>query len=275
MFDWLKKKKTSKTETGELEEREMPNGVPGSAVPLINNPMVKNLERIDVQIGAVAPAYLGTRYKTVASATGDYRRLSDSIATLLRVRRVGMISAAGEDILSKTEEVNTILGTAAIYNIENRAVLTDGSISDSIKAAEILNFACTEVVLADGCRSTELLDELTESIPVREYFEQKEAVPEKGLSGCAAEVFGNALNDVRTLMIGADGEVRVCGFPIGNALERDLLDILEEYDPYSNPIMAMILQGGPDAVMPLCNPDEAKLSGCDRCRALASRLFAE
>ena len=275
MFDWLKKKKTSKTETGELEEREMPNGVPGSAVPLINNPMVKNLERIDVQIGAVAPAYLGTRYKTVASAAGDYRRLSDSIATLLRVRRVGMISVAGEDILSKTEEVNTILGTAAVYNIENRAVLIDGSISDSKKAAEILDFACTEVVLADGCKSSEILDELTESIPVREYFEQREAGAEKGMSGCAAEVFGNALNDVRTLMIGADGEVRVCGFPIGNALERDLLDILEEYDPYSNPIMAMILQGGPDAVMPLCNPDEAILSGCDRCRALASRLFAE
>ncbi len=275
MFDWLKKKKTSKTETVELEEREMPNGVPGSAVPLINNPMVKNLERIDVQIGAVAPAYLGTRYKTSASATGDYRRLSDSIATLLRVRRVGMISVAGEDILAKTEEVNTILGTAAVYNIENRAVLTDGTISDSKKAVEILNFACTEVVLAEGCRSPELLDELAENIPVREYSEQKEAVPEKGLSGCAAAVFGNALNDVRTLMIGADGEVRVCGFPIGNALERDLLDILEEYDPYSNPIMAMILQGGPDAVMPLCNSDEAKFSGCDRCRALASRLFAE
>ena len=275
MFDWLKKKKTSKNETEELKEKEMPNGVPGSAVPLINNPMVKNLERIDIQIGAAAPEYLGTRYRNCASVTGDYRKLSDSIATFLRVKRVRTVSVAGEDILSKTDEVNTVLGTAAIYNIENRLILTDGGISDGEKASGILSFACTGVVIADGCVSSEVLDQLTENIPVISYSEQKEARSEQGMSGCAAEVFGNALNDVRTLVIGPDGEVRVCGFPIGNALERDLIDILEEYDPYSNPIMAMILQGGPDAVAPLCNSDEVKLSGCNRCRALAARLFAE
>ena len=271
MFDWLKKKKNEEVK----KENDMPNGIPGTAVPLINNPMVKNLDRIDIQIGRSAPGYLDSRYRTVNGETEDYSKLAESVATLLRVRRVGTLAVAGEGILDCADKVNPVLEMAAVYNIENRYVITDGKTGDRDSAAAVIGYACNGVVIPDECEPSALLEELTEEIPVIKVSEQKDAKSGTPAGGCAAEVFGNALNDVRSLMIDPDGTARVCGFPIGNCLERDLIDILEEYDPYSNPIMAMILQGGPDAAAALCTPEEAGLPRCQRCRAMAARLFAE
>ena len=44
--------------------------------------------------------------------------------------------------------------------------------------------------------------------------------------------------------INPNGDVNVCCVTIGNIDETDILDSIENYDPYKNEIMKRLLQGG-------------------------------
>ena len=58
-----------------------------------------------------------------------------------------------------------------------------------------------------------------------------------------------ALDSVKTISVEPDGRVAVCeNFYIGNAFESDIIDILENYDPFRIPEARSILEKGMDGL---------------------------
>lgn len=47
-----------------------------------------------------------------------------------------------------------------------------------------------------------------------------------------------------SISIHPNGDVRVCDFTIGNIYREDILDILEDYNPFANPMTAALAEGG-------------------------------
>lgn len=61
---------------------------------------------------------------------------------------------------------------------------------------------------------------------------------------CGDTPYTERLDSPSTISVEPDGNVTVCTFPIGNIYEMDIEQILEEYDPHKNPMMAALLSGG-------------------------------
>jgi len=51
-------------------------------------------------------------------------------------------------------------------------------------------------------------------------------------------------NEVECVSIEPNGDLSLCSFAIGNIYEEDVLEILDRYDPYSNPITLALIKGG-------------------------------
>jgi hypothetical protein len=79
-------------------------------------------------------------------------------------------------------------------------------------------------------------------IHLEEFMPPKERRPE---GRCDDVPYANPLDSVRSVCVGPDGEIAVCnGFHIGNANERDIIDLIEDYDPFAMPEMKPIIEGG-------------------------------
>jgi MoaA/NifB/PqqE/SkfB family radical SAM enzyme len=75
-----------------------------------------------------------------------------------------------------------------------------------------------------------------------EFLPSKTSVP-KGK--CGDIPYTEALDSVKTISIEPDGRVAVCkNFHIGNTFETDIIDILENYDPFKIPEAKTILEKG-------------------------------
>ena len=256
MFGLFKKKKQE-----EPVEQERPNGIPGTAVQIIMNPYMKNIERLDINLDA---------------SSCDIHKLTSSITSLLKKKRIPEICVSGEGLFSGFEEIKEIFEIAAAYNIDRRMIFNRGSGAEDIPIGKILDYGINTLIVEDPAEKAwveELADKEERELKVV-CSDGESCVPEVSDRPCGKGRFSQKLDDVRYISVHGDGTVKVCGFPIGNLFESDLIDIIEEYDPYSNPIMAMILQNGPDAVVMLCAGDEASMEKCDRCRAVAARLFS-
>ena len=253
MFGLFKKKKEEKP-----AEQERPNGIPGTAVQMILNPCMKNVERLDVNIG---------------EAGCDIHRLISSISSLLKKKRISTICISGDRIIERFDDIKDMLEIAAAYNIENRMLCEEELDTGNLPIDEILNYGVSAVVVKDGLKEPGTIRKDDRELRVLPWESQAELQPE-AVRLCGKGPLSQKLDDVRYLAVEPDGTVRVCGFPIGNLFEMELVDIIEEYDPYSNPIMAMIIQGGPDAVSALCTEEELPMERCERCRAVVSRLFS-
>jgi MoaA/NifB/PqqE/SkfB family radical SAM enzyme len=89
-----------------------------------------------------------------------------------------------------------------------------------------------------------------------EFLPPRTSVP-KGK--CGDIPYTEALDSVRTISIEPDGRVTVCkNFHIGNTFETDIIDILEDYDPFKIPLAKTILEKGMDGLI-----DWAKKSGVE------------
>jgi MoaA/NifB/PqqE/SkfB family radical SAM enzyme len=110
---------------------------------------------------------------------------------------------------------------------------------------------------------------------LKDFLPQKVRIPEEK---CGDMPYTELLNRVKTISVEPDGRVAVCkDFHIGNAYERDIIDIIENYDPFSIPEAKAIVEGGVDGLM---NWGKAKgikpdptgyYNVCDMCRDIREK----
>lgn len=109
-----------------------------------------------------------------------------------------------------------------------------------------------------------------------DFMPSKSLAP-KGV--CEDVPYAGRLDQVTSISVEPDGNILVCKeFPIGNASQRDIVDILNNYNPYGNPEMKAILQGGTSKLVEFASekgvdsdPD-GYYSICDMCIGLRRKL---
>jgi len=80
-----------------------------------------------------------------------------------------------------------------------------------------------------------------------EFFPPRTPMP-KGK--CGEMPYTEALDSIKAISIEPDGRVAVCeNFYIGNAFKSDIIDILENYDPFKIPEAKSILEKGMDGLV--------------------------
>ncbi|MCK4595985.1 hypothetical protein KAT73_04320, partial [candidate division WOR-3 bacterium] len=79
-------------------------------------------------------------------------------------------------------------------------------------------------------------------INLKEFLPPKEKIP---TGKCGDMPYTGMLDSVKSICLEPDGRIAVCNdFHIGNASEVDIIDILENYEPYKIPEMKAILENG-------------------------------
>ena len=79
-------------------------------------------------------------------------------------------------------------------------------------------------------------------INLREFLPQKRRMP---TGECGDMPYTEPLDSVSSISVEPDGKIAVCNeFHIGNAAETDILDILENYNPFEIPEMKAIIENG-------------------------------
>ncbi len=82
---------------------------------------------------------------------------------------------------------------------------------------------------------------------LKDFFPPKVKMP-KGK--CGDLPYTEKLNSVKTILIEPDGRIAVCNeFYIGNASEKDIIDILENYDPFEIPEAKAIIENGMEGLL--------------------------
>ncbi|MFC1713354.1 radical SAM protein [Candidatus Poribacteria bacterium] len=111
---------------------------------------------------------------------------------------------------------------------------------------------------------------------LRDFMPPKIPIP-GGL--CGDMPYTGPLDDVRSISAEPDGRVSVCNeFYIGNAHESDIIEMLEEYDPYQIPEMKALLEGGVTELARLAFAKGIKAdpggyySVCDMCKSIRREL---
>ena len=104
------------------------------------------------------------------------------------------------------------------------------------------------------------------------YLEPRTQMP---TGSCEDVPYGGRLDRIESIGIEPNGDVTICwDWPIGNAVEEDVLAILDRYDPHSIPETEAILRGGMAALAELYRErgvdldPEGYYSICDMCRSL-------
>jgi hypothetical protein len=96
---------------------------------------------------------------------------------------------------------------------------------------------------------------------------------------CGDMPYTGRLDEVSGISVEPDGSIAVCDeFVIGNAAQRDVVEMLRSYDPYRIPDMKAILEGGVAGLLDLArakgveaDPD-GYYSVCDLCKSIRRRL---
>jgi Radical SAM superfamily len=84
-------------------------------------------------------------------------------------------------------------------------------------------------------------------VNLKEFLPPKEEMP-KGR--CGDVPYANPLDSVRSIYVGPNGEIAVCNdFHIGNATEEDIINLIENYDPFVMPEMKAIIEGGMEGLV--------------------------
>lgn len=111
---------------------------------------------------------------------------------------------------------------------------------------------------------------------LRDFMPSRIPIP-AGL--CGDMPYTGRLDEVRSISVEPDASVAVCGaFPIGNAAQSDIVEMLRSYDPYRIPEMKALLEGGIAGLAEFArtkgveaDPD-GYYSVCDMCKWLRRRL---
>ena len=95
---------------------------------------------------------------------------------------------------------------------------------------------------------------------------------------CGKAPYTTKLDNVETISVNPNGDVMVCCFAIGNINHESVSDMLERYDPYGNPFMKALLDGGAGGLMDLAEEYGIKVdasqyySACGLCSDIVKKL---
>ena len=111
-----------------------------------------------------------------------------------------------------------------------------------------------------------------------EYF----APPDKiDLSAsCGSAPYTSRLDEVNSFGINPNGDVNLCSITIGNIYTDDILNIVDGYDPYSNPAWYAVLYGGAAELLRYAETQGIKVdtsdcrSACGVCRKVMAAMKA-
>jgi MoaA/NifB/PqqE/SkfB family radical SAM enzyme len=113
-------------------------------------------------------------------------------------------------------------------------------------------------------------------VNLKEFLPLKEEMP-KGR--CRDVPYANPLDCVRSICVEPNGEIAVCNnFHIGNASEEDIINLIENYDPFVMPEMKAIIEGGMEGLVKWARSKgveptpEGYCSICHRCVDIRKRV---
>jgi len=109
-----------------------------------------------------------------------------------------------------------------------------------------------------------------------EYF----APPDKvDLSApCGSAPYTSRLDEISCFGINPNGDVNLCSITIGNIYADDVLDIVDGYDPYQNPIWRTVLEGGVSELLRYAEAEGVMVdisdcrSACGVCRKIMAEM---
>ena len=96
---------------------------------------------------------------------------------------------------------------------------------------------------------------------------------------CGDVPYTEELDSVKTICVEPDGRIAVCtDFYIGNAFETDIIDIIENYDPFKIPEAKAIIESGMEGLINWARtkgvePDpRGNYNVCDMCTDIRRRV---
>jgi hypothetical protein len=113
---------------------------------------------------------------------------------------------------------------------------------------------------------------------LRDFLPSKMAMPQ---GSCENVPYASRLNNIRGISLEPNGDIQICKeVIIGNTGQKDILEKLRNYDPYSVPPLNAILKGGVTRLAEfaqskgITTDPEGYYSICDMCVSLRRKLKA-
>jgi MoaA/NifB/PqqE/SkfB family radical SAM enzyme len=76
----------------------------------------------------------------------------------------------------------------------------------------------------------------------KEYFNKPDT--EKLFIACGSMPHSEKLDKINCISINPNGDVKVCSVVIGNIYKNEIIEIVEQYDPYKNEYTKLLVEGG-------------------------------
>lgn len=95
---------------------------------------------------------------------------------------------------------------------------------------------------------------------------------------CGELPYTTKLDNIETIAINPNGDACVCNFVIGNINENSINEIVENYNPYNNKMISIILNGGISDLLVFAKENKVEIdfdkhySTCSICRELVQIL---
>jgi len=93
---------------------------------------------------------------------------------------------------------------------------------------------------------------------------------------CGEMPYTGRLDEIECVSIEPNGDLTVCSIPIGNIYKDDVLEILDNYDPYANPLTRALLEGGVAKLMEEYGGDvdiSDCYTACGICRKIMKGMY--
>ena len=97
-------------------------------------------------------------------------------------------------------------------------------------------------------------------------------------TSCGSLPYTERLDTVSSFGINPNGDVNLCSISIGNVYESDVMDIVDRYNPYTNPAWRAVLDGGVTELLRYAKLQNVDVdindcrSACGVCRKVMSAL---
>ena len=97
---------------------------------------------------------------------------------------------------------------------------------------------------------------------------------------CGSMPYTERLDEIRSFGINPNGDVNLCSVTIGNIYKTDILDIVDYYDPYTNPAWRAVLDGGVPELLHYAESQNIHVdtsdcrSACGVCREVMAAIKA-
>ena len=77
---------------------------------------------------------------------------------------------------------------------------------------------------------------------LREFFQKPDE--DELFLPCGSLPYTEKIDEIKSISINPNGDVSICSFSIGNVYDKNILEIVEQYDPFSSIYTKMIVEGG-------------------------------